>query len=707
VLVLSGAKVEGGAIKEGSAFSSVQALDIPEELLDWIQAGKPVIAHNAEFDLGVWNGPLSWRRLGKGLRIHTIMVDQVHCTAARARAVGLPPGLDMLAQVLWPKEDSKKKDMAGRRLCMQLCKPDANGRKGHHTDQNLARLAAYCAQDVAMTAAVHIALPMLSTAEHEVWKTTVGMNGLGMPYDRVTASHLLSLQPAAREYWGRYVEKATGREVKATDLTRVAKLADYCGMTERAEEGEPADDGSGGTILADVGADEDAEEESARGLFDAAAIAKKLEELDGIIAAGGPMAEDAQKIQAVLLSRQAVSKTSGRKIAAMNYATDAAQEAGLLRGMFIYHGAGTGRWSSTLVQFQNLPRESLDEEGMDDLAKLLEYFDKAEGRRIDDVRTVEDLVAMLGDCPITLASKAIRGLLWAGPPEDGKVLHGGDLSQIEARIVLWLAGDPGLALFAPGRTGADIYQRQAFAVMRAMHHPETPANAEGISKKYRNMLGKPGVLGGGFGMGAQRCSEQYGLDLKAADAIIQAYRQEFAEVPAMWRSAESAAMGAVRSPRIWVPMRTANHKQTVAFYFAGGTLWCRLPSGRKLAYQGARIEQVRTPWGEWKDAITYWAMNQVTKKWEKFNSYGGLLIENIVQAAARDLIARSMVRAARDGRPWSMSIHDEGVAVLPLIDTPPEGGDSWVTWYLVTDQPAWSEGLPLAAEGWIGRRFRK
>ena len=139
--------------------------------------------------------------------------------------------------------------------------------------------------------------------------------------------------------------------------------------------------------------------------------------------------------------------------------------------------------------------------------------------------------------------------------------------------------------------------------------------------------------------------------------------------------------------------------QTI-FRYTKGHLWLKLPSGRLMCFPRAKVEEVKKPWGASK-GITYVGENTYSRKVEKLNTYGGKLAENIVQAIARDILAEAMLRIEAAGYEICAHIHDEIVAIMP------EGGSLKEFETLMATNPDWAKGLPLGAEGWVGRRYRK
>ena len=125
-------------------------------------------------------------------------------------------------------------------------------------------------------------------------------------------------------------------------------------------------------------------------------------------------------------------------------------------------------------------------------------------------------------------------------------------------------------------------------------------------------------------------------------------------------------------------------------------------SGRAMCYPFPRVGEVTTPWGATKEALTHMTVNSVTRKWERTPTYGGKLVENVVQAVSRDLLAAAMLRLEAHGYALSMTVHDELV-----MEVPEDEGDLAEVEELAAVTPDWAAGLPMKAEGWRSRRYQK
>lgn len=375
------------------------------------------------------------------------------------------------------------------------------------------------------------------------------------------------------------------------------------------------------------------------------------------------------KMRRVLEIKQELNKTS---VAKYEKILQGVCKDRRLRDLLMYHGASTGRWSGRLVQPQNLPRNSLSQP----LGSL----------EILKSKCLASFELLHPDVMATL-SKMIRLAFMASP---GKTMYGGDYSAIEARVLLWLAGhEAGLQLY---REDADLYKDLATTIY---HIPYKE-----VTKDQRDM-GKRGILGCGYGMGAERfkdnCKEVADLEisLELAQTVVDTYREKYRAVVLLWYAQENAAMKAVVSKK---PVREGK----VLWAVEGSFLYCRLPSGRCLAYYKPLIEYVETPWGEKKAALTFMGVNSVTRQWERQSTYGGKIVENITQAVARDLMAESMLRVEDHGYNVLLTVHDE-ILTERLKTT----GSVEEFQALMSELPAWAEGLPIKVEGWCGERYLK
>lgn len=372
------------------------------------------------------------------------------------------------------------------------------------------------------------------------------------------------------------------------------------------------------------------------------------------------------EVRRVLELRAETAKTSTAKLDKMIEFSCPDNRA---RGMLLYHGASTGRWAGKGPQPQNYPRPEI----------------KNAEKWIPSVMARDYASIEKEHPPLVVVSALLRSMLVAG---EGKFFLAADYAQIEARVTAWLAGQQDLVdLFA---TGGKVYEDMAATIYGQ------PVDSIGKDSVERQ-IGKMAVLGCGFGMGAQKfatqVAAQVGIELTepAARAVINAYRRKNHRIVGLWSELDSAALQAVASPG--KKIESAGGK--VRWQSTGSVLWCQLPSGRLLAYTRPRIEE-----GRYGTGVTYEGVNSYTRRWERRSAYGGLWTENVVQAVARDLMADAMLRADEAGYPPVLTIHDE-----VLVET--DHGTLEELVQIMETTPAWAEGLPVKAEGWKGRRYRK
>jgi DNA polymerase len=285
----------------------------------------------------------------------------------------------------------------------------------------------------------------------------------------------------------------------------------------------------------------------------------------------------------------------------------------------------------------------------------------------------------------------MRAVLTASP---GKTLCVLDYSGIEARCLVWAARDAkALDVYRAydAKRGPDPYCVMATTIF----------SREILKKQHpteRN-VGKQAELGCGYGMGAEKFSgtcDKAGVDLVAAgvDAndVVQAWRKMHAPVVKLWRDCEQAFAAACNGKRAaagpWV------YEPHAAASGSGGVdVWCVLPGGRPIVYAEARATRDRRGWDLSYQGHLF-----------RDHVYGGLLVENAVQATCRDFLADALVRFERDGLDPVLHVHDEGVCEVDEAL-----GDEGLEYMreIMSDVPAWADGLPIVLDGFTGRRYRK
>lgn len=379
---------------------------------------------------------------------------------------------------------------------------------------------------------------------------------------------------------------------------------------------------------------------------------------------------DAEHVQRLLSIRQELGKTSVKKYEAMSKAVC---EDDRVRGLLQFYGASrTGRWAGRLVQVQNLPQNHIEDL---DFARSLVF-------RGD----LDMLELCYGNVPDTL-SQLIRTAFIAKP---GHTFIVSDFSAIEARVIAWLAGEAWrLEVF---RTHGKIYEASASMMF---HVP-----VESITKTDpRRQKGKIAELALGYqgGVGAMKTmgGEKMGLSEDEMKEIVTHWRSANPAIVGLWDEVQAAAMQAISG-------RDASIRKGVKFRTELGALTIELPSGRKLFYPRARIES-REKFGRKSKTIIYEGQNQTTKKWEDLETYGGKLVENIVQGIARDCLAVTMIRLEKMGYPIVFHVHDE-----VILEVPDDGTRTLAEVCEVFKKPiVWAEGLPLKGDGYVTNYYKK
>lgn len=367
------------------------------------------------------------------------------------------------------------------------------------------------------------------------------------------------------------------------------------------------------------------------------------------------------EVRRVLEIRQALGKTSVSKYSTM---LEAICDDDRLRGILQFYGANrSGRWAGRLVQTHNLARNTLP-----DLALARELV------RDGDFDTLETL---FGE-PAFVFSELVRT---AFIPSDGCRFVVSDFSAIEARVISWIAGEEWrLQTF---RDGGDIY----CATASQMYH--VPVVKHGINGELRQK-GKVAELACGYqgGVGAMKAMDRDGMiPEEELQGIVDAWRAANPTIPKLWRTCEMAAKTAIKEHR------TVRIRHGIAFSYVNGNLFVKLPGGRKLCYWGTRLRQDDMTG---RESIVYMGVNQTTKQWQETETYGGKLVENIVQATARDCLAVAMTRVAALGYKIVMHVHDEMIVDVPISDK----DALTVINKCMADPIDWAPGLPLKGDGY-------
>ena len=387
-----------------------------------------------------------------------------------------------------------------------------------------------------------------------------------------------------------------------------------------------------------------------------------------------------EDVKRMLEIRQELGKTSTKKYDAIRNCICPDER---IRGLLQFYGANrTGRWAGRLVQVQNLPRTYTEP------LKLARDLVKSE--------STDALRLIYGSVPDTL-SQLIRTAFIASP---GNVLIDADFSAIEARVISWLAGEEWrLNVF---KTTGKIYEASAAMIYKV----PVETIAKGQPNYHLRQRGKVAELALGYQGGVaamRRMDTGHALDDlpdEAVQQIVHQWRDANRKIRDLWYSMESAAVTTVQHG---TRMNVRGLILNLEYNPAQNTrcLTITLPSQRKLFYINPKLSVNR--WGN--PSLSYFGVDQNTKKWTEIETYGGKLVENCVQAIARDCLAESIERLETAGLPVVFHVHDEVV-----IDVKPFGDEKTMlnTVINLMRQPiSWAPGLPLNGDGWVGEFFRK
>lgn len=571
-------------------------------------------------------------------------IEQWECTAAKASYMGLPLGLEAVATALKMKVN---KMTEGRALIKYFCCPCKPTKKNEGRTRNLPQ------------------------HDPERWKAFIDYNKNDVLVEHEVRHRLHHFQFPEREkrvYW--LDQKINDRGVQV-DLQMVHqalqlhseyqnKLYDEAtAITELENPNSVAQLKS--WILQETGYEMDS--------LSKAAVTEALD--DG---------SADSRVQRVLQIRQLMSKSSVKKYTTM---IAAACSDGRVRGMLQYYGANrTGRWAGRLVQLHNLPRNYMD------------HLDLARGM----VKAGElDLLEITFGNVAYVLSQLVRT---AFIPAAGQLLAVADFSAIEARVIAWLAGERWrLDVFA---THGKIYEASAAAMFKKNIDDIKKGSTERDSAKIAELaLGYQGSVGAMTQMiitEKTRAAENgkvwnYDPTEEQMLEVVRAWRKANPKICKLWETVEDAAFEAIQEET------AVQVDHGIKFFVDRNILFCELPSGRRLAYLRPRIGV-----GDGGNLqITYEGMEQTRKVWIRQSTYGGKLVENIVQAIARDCLAESMMRLDAAGYDLVMHVHDEAVMEIEFATT-----DEMDVICQIMSQPIkWAKGLQLNADGFLTDYYKK
>ena len=598
-----------------------------------------------------YNAAFEWFALSKYLGL--LPPDQWRDTMLHALYCGYPASLDAAGKAMGLPED-KKKLATGKALIRYFCVPckpsNANGNRTRNLPQHdpakWALFKEYNGQDVVTEMEIErrlSAFPVPAFVQKQ-WETDLLMNARGVAADMEMVSGALVIGATVKSQL-----MAEARQLSGLDNPNsIKQLAQW--LTDAT--------------------DSDAEITS---------VAKET------VATMLKQPQPAN-VQRMLEIRQELGKTSTKKYDALE--TCIADD-GRVRGLLQFYGANrTGRWAGRLVQVQNLPRTYT--------------HPLPPARRLVKDRNIAGLRMIYGSINDTL-SQLIRTAFVATP---GNVLIDADFSAIEARVISWLAGQEWrLEVF---RTHGKIYEASA----SQMFHVPIEKIKKGNPEYALRQRGKVAELALGYQGGVsamRRMDTGHNLDDLSDDevkGIVDRWRETNSMIRDLWNIVDSAAVTVITNGGAQtIRSETTDAVITLACELdvITGTRYMTilLPSGRKLYYPSPEIGVNR--WGN--PSVGYMGQNQTTKRWERVETYGGKLVENIVQAIARDCLAIAIENLEAQGLHVVFHIHDEVV-----IDTPAWADEDTMletVTKIMTKPIPWAQMLPLNADGWVDKYFKK
>lgn len=598
-----------------------------------------------------YNAAFEWFALSKYLG--WLPPDQWRDTMLHALYCGYPASLDAAGRAMGLPED-KKKLTTGKALIRYFCVPckpsNANGNRTRnlpkHDPAKWKLFKEYNGQDVVTEMEIDrrlSAFPVPAFVQKQ-WETDLTMNARGVAADMEMVSGALVIGATVKSQL-----MAEARQLSGLDNPNsIKQLARW--LTEAT--------------------DSDAEITSVT----KETVATMLKQ------------PQSANVQRMLEIRQELGKTSTKKYDALE--TCIADD-GRVRGLLQFYGANrTGRWAGRLVQVQNLPRTYT--------------HPLPPARQLVKDRNIDGLRLMYGSINDTL-SQLIRTAFVATP---GNVLIDADFSAIEARVISWLAGQEWrLEVF---RTHGKIYEASA----SQMFHVPIEKIKKGNPEYALRQRGKVAELALGYQGGVsamRRMDTGHNLDDLSDDevkGIVDRWRETNSMIRDLWNIVDSAAVTVITNGGAQtIRSETTDAVITLACELdvITGTRYMTilLPSGRKLYYPSPEIGVNR--WGN--PSVSYMGQNQTTKRWERVETYGGKLVENIVQAIARDCLAIAIESLEAQGLHVVFHIHDEVV-----IDTPAWADNDTMldtVTKIMTKPIPWAQALPLNADGWVDKFFKK
>lgn len=618
--------------------------EMPEDLVE--------IFEDDETILVAWNAAFERAITANCLPHFEVPIFRWRCAMVDAMAAGLPGKLAHAGPAAGLPEEMFKQE-GGTRLINRFCKPRKPTKRNPATrwtpatsPVEWAMFKSYCVQDVVAETAIYHKLRnwRMPEDEQELWELDQEINDHGIRVD-------LELAEAAHRMGLMHRERLVEKAKQLTGLDNPNSVQQLVAWLNEQPDFDP---------------EEETEVENLR--------KKTVEKILG----RGDLGDT---VKTVLQLRQQIAKSSLKKYDVLLRATC---DDGYIRGTMQFGGANrTMRWAGRLLQVQNLPQGCIED--LDELRLVRELVRAGE---------YEPLIWMYGEDQIpNILATLIRTCLIASEGNDLLVV---DFSAIESVVTAWFADCQWrLDVF---RTHGKIYEASAatafgLKLSDILGHKERTGKHHPIRKKGKVIELACGYGGGENAMVSMGALEQ-GLSREELKPMVEAWRDASPEIAGtknargyreggIWATLEKAAKTCLRTGK-------RQEAGKCIFRFAGGKLVITLPSGRHLHYVRARLE--RDDRG--REQITYWGVDQRTKRWGKQTTWGGKLLENIVQALSRDCLAVLMKKLRPRGYEQIMLVHDEDV-----MDIPTNFGSLEEVLGLMKEPISWAPGLPLKGDG--------
>lgn len=364
------------------------------------------------------------------------------------------------------------------------------------------------------------------------------------------------------------------------------------------------------------------------------------------------------EVEEALKLRLLMAKTSVKKYEAIERVVCSD---GRVHGLFQFYGANrTGRWSGRLVQFQNLPQNHLKDLNL--------------ARDLIKAGRFEDVELLFGNTPSVLSELIRTNFI---PKEEHRFIVA-DFSAIEARVISWLAGEKWrLEVFS---SHGKIYE----AAASMMFHVPIESVTKGSTLRQKGKISELACgYGGGVGALKSMGALDMGLQEHELQGLIDNWRSANPHIVKFWWDVDRVAIKAVKE-------RCRDCTHGIIFAYKSGMLFVTLPSGRNLVYVKPKIRLNKFG----REGLTYEGIG-ATKKWERIETYGPKIVENIVQATSRDLLAEAMLRLDKAGYNIVAHVHDEAICEVPIGE-----GSVEEMCAIMAESPKWVKGLPLKADGY-------